>query len=129
MTDIENEDFDVLRTAIESCTNPNDFSNNGLPKTLSFRIEQSTEAPHLSHAVHFTLTTYYPLRSCLVRIEWSQGKRSDNSYLSATIQQYAQSLAGDESGMQLVKVAPSRISNRLSLATPTLPRCCDAERG
>ena len=107
MSELEKEDFEIVKTAIESCTNVEDFSNEGMPNHLSFCVQQGFDTPELSHTVHLTFPNFYPLDACSVRIEWNAGKRIDNAHLTATIQQYAHSLVGEESGMQLIKVWPA----------------------
>ena len=109
MGEHEKEEFEILKIAIESCTRSEDFSNEGMPKSLSFRIHQCCDVPGLSHTVCFTFPTYYPLKPCSARIEWDHGKRGDNAHLTATLQQYAESMVGEESGMQLVKVSAARV--------------------
>jgi hypothetical protein len=104
MSELEKEDFEVIKTAIESCTTPEDFNDEGMPNSLSFSIQQELDSPDLSHTVQIVFPVLYPLHPCSARIEWGAAKRGDNAHLTATIQQYAASMVGEECGMQLVKV-------------------------
>ena len=100
----EENDLQIAKAAVESCSRPEDFSNDGLPR-LSFSVEQRfPDEKGLAHAVIFTLPVGYPTQACCVRVRWDAGRRGDTSYVSSCLQQYAESLAGEECGMQLVKV-------------------------
>ncbi len=104
MTEGETEDLELLRVAVGSCADPGDFSGNGMPSSLSFAVEYGGDEEEIAHKVYFVLPLSYPRAACAARIDWELGRRGDNGYLSSSIQQYADSMAGEECCMQLVKV-------------------------
>lgn len=120
---------ELLKATVESCSAPEEFGGEGLPCLSSisrsmcktqkrcpvltyilllpgFRIAHSdTEDTALSHSVKFLLPEAYPVsQHAVCRIEWEIGSRADHEFLNGVIDQYSESLRGEESCFMLVQV-------------------------
>eukprot|EP00960_Hanusia_phi_P052571 761537-Hanusia_phi.AAC.2 len=95
----DEESLQLMKVVVDSCSSPEQFVDEGLPE-LSFEITKDA-----LYSVIFNLPKDYPHRPLHCRIEWQQGTRAEHEYINGNLRQYADSLAGEESAMQVLEKA------------------------
>ncbi|KAJ1485905.1 hypothetical protein T484DRAFT_2388400 [Baffinella frigidus] len=98
---------DLVRGVVESCGSNGAAFCDALP-LLGCRIEiapGASEDSEVAHRVTLSFPRGYPDKPATSRVLWPHGTRAENECLNSALQHLADSLAGEEAGLQAIQYA------------------------